>query len=194
MGIDATGDVGVNPSISAYTKYIFISNYDVTNTSLKVAKSTDGGKTWSAPTVNNAADVGRYSDVYTADGTNVSIVYSDTTNGDLKLARSNNGGSSSWTISTIESTGIVGAYLAGVAGAPGTAYVSYADATNKCLKVAKTTDSGTTWTLSRVTASAGDNPQWTSIGLSLSDSVPCVSYYSGTTLWFAKSLDGGATW
>jgi hypothetical protein len=189
--IDTTGDVGVNPSISAYAKIAYISYYDVTNTSLKVAKTTNGGGSYTLLPVTNTADVGRYSDVYTADGTNVSVVYSDTTNGDLKLARSSNGGSS-WTISTIESTGSVGAYLAGVAGAPGTAYVSYADATNKCLKVAKTTDYGSTWTISRVTASGGDNPQWTSIGLS--GSVVCASYYSGTTLWFAKSLDGGATW
>lgn len=192
--IDATGDVGVNPSISAYTKFIFISYYDVTNTSLKVAKSVDGGKTWSLQTVNNAASVGLYSDVYTADGTAVSIVYSDATYGDLKLARSSNGGST-WTITTIDSTGTsadpVGGYLSGVAGAPGIAYVSYADYLNNCVKIAKTTDYGNTWTLFKVTASGG-HVSWTSIGLS--GSVVCVSYYSPTTLWFAKSLDGGATW
>ncbi len=193
--IDTTGDVGVNPSISAYAKIVYISYYDVTNTSLKVAKSTTAGDSWSLQTVASTGDVGLYSDVYTADGTNVSVVYSDTTNGDLKLARSSNAGST-WTITTIDSTGTptgpVGAYLAGVAGAPGIAYVSYADYLNDCVKIAKTTDYGSTWTLARVTASGGNHVYWTSIDLS--GSVVCVSYSSPTTLWFAKSLDGGATW
>jgi len=186
--------VGLWSSISAYGSTIYISYYDQTNGNLKLAKSTNGGTNWGAPvTVSITGDVGRYTTVFTPDGTAVSIIYYDVTNGDLKLARSADGGST-WNFVTIDSTGNVGQYASAVPAAPGVAYVSYYDATKKYLKVAKTTDYGTTWSSTTVAATKDRDIRWTSIAVSGSNVYVSYFDYANNYLWFTKSLDGGTTW
>ena len=74
--------------------YLYISYYDSTpaNLNLKIAKSTNGGGVWSLSTVDTNADVGQYSSILMLDENVIGIGYYDATTGDLKFAKSTDGG------------------------------------------------------------------------------------------------------
>jgi hypothetical protein len=112
------------------------------------ALSTDGGATWPAGnirTVDSAGDVGDVTSIAIS-GSEVYISYYDTTNQDLKLARSSDGGVT-WPagdIQTVDSAGDVG-YDTSIALDGSKVYISYTDWTYGDLKLAQSTDEGATW-------------------------------------------------
>ena len=76
---------------------LYIAYYDGVNADLKVAKSTDRGTIWPAASkkaVDSAGDVGGWGRNALAVQSNnlVHVGYFDGTNGDLKLAKSVDGG------------------------------------------------------------------------------------------------------
>ncbi|MEK7461802.1 MAG: hypothetical protein AAB586_01895, partial [Patescibacteria group bacterium] len=93
--VDSAGNVGSHSSIAVSGSNVYISYRDSTRTNLKFAKSTDGGATWSPANikiVDSAGNVGSHSSIAAPDANNIFISYKNSTNGDLKFIKSNNGG------------------------------------------------------------------------------------------------------
>ena len=94
LTVDSVGDVGEYTSLAVDGDNVYIFYRDNTNDDLKFAKSTDKGNTWpvaSIKTIDSAGNVGSYTSLAVA-GSNVYISYHDNTNGDLKFAKSVDGG------------------------------------------------------------------------------------------------------
>lgn len=99
--VDTAGSVGYGNSVTCITTgnpssdVVCVSYYDGTNQDLKFARSdSDAGTTWQVgnlKTVDSTGNVGSDSSI-TNVGSRIYISYYDTTNGDLKIARSNDGG------------------------------------------------------------------------------------------------------
>lgn len=135
---------GTNTALLAY--------YDATVGNLKFVKanrtySMDWVMSFSgrmnAETTN---DVGQYTSIATPDGgTTIYISHYDATNGDLRLSKSTNGGTS-WASSVVDNTAgaTVGQYTS-IAVDGSNVYISYYDVTNGNLKIAKSLDGGATW-------------------------------------------------
>jgi hypothetical protein len=197
QAVDTTGNVGMFTSIAVSGSNVYISYYDSTNGDLKFARSTDGGATWPAgniKTVDSTGDVGTDTSIAVS-ASNICISYYDSTNGDLKFARSVDGGATWPDVKPVDSTGNVGLYSS-IAADLTNVYISYFDITNAKLKFAKSTNGGTSWLAGNIktvdsTASVG---VYTSIAVSGTNVY--VSYYDSTNanLKFAMSTDGGATW
>jgi hypothetical protein len=99
--------------------------------------------------LDSAGDVGRYTSIQAYDANNIYIAYYDVTNGDLKFAKSINGGAN-WSISTIDSIGDVGQNAVLKLIGSNTLVIAYYDITNTKLKFAKSTNQGSTWARSFV--------------------------------------------
>jgi hypothetical protein len=169
---------------------------------LKIAKSINGGETWSTEdikTVQAEGDVGRYNSVAVS-GSDVYISFYDETNRDLKFAKSTDSGIT-WptdNIKTVQSAGWVGARNS-LAVAGSDIYISYQDATsNYKLKFTKSTDGGLTWPTSNIKTVDSSSDGYTSLAVSGNDVYISYSYYDvdvmGSGLKCTKSTDGGATW
>ncbi|MBN2533355.1 MAG: chitobiase/beta-hexosaminidase C-terminal domain-containing protein [Spirochaetales bacterium] len=78
-------------SVAVEGSNIYLSYRAVTDYDLKLAKSTDGGDTWSIKTVDSTGNVGDYNSI-AVDGSNIYISYYDETNTALKFAKSADGG------------------------------------------------------------------------------------------------------
>lgn len=95
---NSTNDVGryASLAIDEGLGHVYVSYYDNSSGDLYFARSTNHGTTWSTPIAVDAgsADVGLYSTVMTAPVQKVYVAYYDYSNGDLKLARSDNRGAS----------------------------------------------------------------------------------------------------
>jgi hypothetical protein len=96
--VESAGNVGQYCSIASADGAVFyISYYDATNADLKVAKSINSGTSWTLQTVDSSGDVGKYTSIKVVPGATTSadivyVSYYDATNGDLKLAKSLDGG------------------------------------------------------------------------------------------------------
>jgi hypothetical protein len=162
----------------------------VTNTALKYAKSSDGGNSWTATQVDNAADCGKYASI-TGDGvTNLYVAYYDDTNDDLKYALWNG---SVWAASAVDQTAgrDVGQYAKIARDGAGYLNILYHDATGYDLKLARYTVS---WATSTV-LSTGD--VGSHIGFYLDGGNYNVVYYNDSQFRaeFIQSIDGaGAVW
>jgi hypothetical protein len=117
----------------------------------------------------------------------------DTTNNDLKFAKSTNNGTN-WAVQTIDSTGLVGNYCS-IAASGSDVYISYYDATNADLKFARSTDAGETWPIANIKTIDPDGSVGSDTAAAVSGSNFYIAYYDTTagTLNFAKSIDSGAT-
>ncbi len=85
------------PAVAGYGNNLYIAYYDYGNMDLKLAKSTDRGATWPAAqirTVDSGGDVGGggTNSIFVGANSQVGIAYWDGTNGDLKFAKSIDGG------------------------------------------------------------------------------------------------------
>ena len=213
--VDSGGNVGQYSHLAAVdANTIFISYYDATNGDLKLARTTNGGAApgdWSAITVDSASDVGRYTSISALNANRVYVSYYDVTNGNLKAARTTNGGAApgDWTTVTVDSSANdVGQYtsIAAVydttpnddANGGDTVFISYYDATNKDLKFARTPSGGDApgeWTISTID-SADDVGQYTSLYAKEMSTVT-IAYYDATPnqirLKSITSTNGGAS-
>lgn len=157
LTVDGTGNVGQFSSLSFDSNGDpWISYFDNTNFSLKVARYTGtgsetscvgGSSDWDCVTVEDSAGVeGRYSSIgFDANG-DAWIAYWDGTNLDMQAARyvgsggncDNTGGSDAWQCMVVDSTSDVGEYTSIAFDHSGSPWVSYYDnAANDNLKVAK---------------------------------------------------------
>src|SRR3989344_5735918 len=137
--VDSVGNVGQYSSIAVSGSNVYISYYDASTgrNDLKFAKSTDNGDTWLAgniKTVDSVGNVGQYSSIAVS-GSNVFISYRDSTNTNLKFAKSTDNGDT-WlagNIKTVDSVGNVGQYSS-IAVSGSNVFISYRDSTNTNLK------------------------------------------------------------
>lgn len=149
LTIDSNGTAGDHADILAVdyggaSNRLYVSYYNATASSLMFAKSLNDGSTWTTKTIDSLQIVGWYTSIDTlgaGDTTKVFISYLHQSNGDLKLAFSNNDGDD-WSTPLIADDGggaIVGQYssldvLQNLDGNP-VAYIGYYDFTNRLLKL-----------------------------------------------------------
>lgn len=205
--VDSLGDVGTDTSIAAadantiFISY-FLSYYDdglfVYSGDLKFAKSTDGGLTWlSDPfiqtTVDSLGDVGTDTSIFALNASTIFISYYDITNGNLKFAKSTDGGFS-WSNKTVDAPGDVGIHTSITARDASNIYISYYDVDNSHLKFARSTDGGVNWVISEADATDGTG-QHSSIAAAGTGDL-FISYFDAPegTLNMAASSDNGTTW
>lgn len=142
-------------------------------------------------------DVGLWSSLATSGTEDLYISYYDETNGNLKFARSDNGGIS-WTTMTVDSFDDVGRYSSVDISSDGeTVFISYWDVTNNDLNFAKSTDGGYTWPSGywRIVDSTGSVGGYSDIAVA-SDTKQYIAYYdwANRDLRFARTTDTGNTW
>jgi hypothetical protein len=133
-------------SITSNESYIFASYYDKTNGQLMFSRSTDNGLTWpsgSIIVIDTDGNVGEWNSI-ASNGAMVYISYYDTTNGNLKLAKSNDYGVT-WTTAVVDNpANDVGKYNS-IAVSGNIVQISYYDDTADTLKFARSIDGGNTW-------------------------------------------------
>jgi hypothetical protein len=197
--VDSAGFVGRYTSIAVDGSNVYISYYDDISYDLKFARSTDGGDTWdpvNIKTVDSTGEVGLFTSIC-VNGSNVYISYYDTTNNDLKFARSTDSGTT-WdpaNIKTVDSTDRIGAYTS-MAIDGSNIYISYYDLTNNNLKFARSTDSGDTWNPGNIKTIYSTDHDGGHTSISVNGSNIYISYYDFTNndLIFTRSTDKGNTW
>ncbi len=194
--IDSPNVVGEYNSLFAVDENtLFVSYYNSTGGDLKFAKSTDGGNSWSLQTIDSAGDVGQYNSLYAVGVNNIFVSYykHNATFGDLKFAKSTDGGNS-WSLQTVDAAENVGEFTSLFAVDASTIFIGYRNGTGRDLKFAKSVDGGGNWTFVTVD-SPGDVGLFISL-FAVDTNAIYISYYNqtGTTLKFAKSVDGGANW
>lgn len=193
--VDSTGAVGVATSLAVDGEgRVFIAYFDYTHGDLKFASSP--GSEWpidigTIKTIDSAGFVGGGPDLAVdISDDSLYVTYYDSTNGNLKLAKSTDHGAT-WTSGTVDSAGDVGVSPS-IAVFNGTVYICYRDVTNASLKMARSTDGGATGDIQTVdTGNVGS-----SSAIAFHDTTVFIVYYDASNgdLKFAKSIDGGATW
>lgn len=153
---------GVHNSLEALDANTIYISYLAGNDDLKVIKTTNGGSTWTVTNGGNPVDsggsVGSWNSIDVVDANAVYVSYYDSTNQDLKVAKTTNGGTS-WTTQTVDQSATdIGAHTSIYAIDANNVFVSYKDVTNADLKVAITADGGTHWLLKAadIVGSVGD--------------------------------------
>jgi hypothetical protein len=143
--IDNNEYVGTYNSLIADGDNLFVSYYDNTFASLKLAKSTDMGNTWSVARIDSIESVGEFTSI-AKEGNAIFISYYEAyyeiqdKGGHLKFARSDDNGLT-WTTSTLDSQRDVGRFTSLMA--EGSAiYISYYAYHGGDLKFIKSTDNG----------------------------------------------------
>ncbi|WKZ81704.1 MAG: cell wall-binding repeat-containing protein [Acidimicrobiia bacterium] len=185
--VDNTADVGYTPSLvlDAAGNPV-ISYYDSSNSSLKLAHCNDancssGGD--SLVTVDNDAELGRYTSLV-LDSTGYPVIsYYDNANTSLKLAHCNDANCSSGgdSIVTVDNTADVGWYTSLVLDSAGNPVISYYDLTNSALKVAQCDDANCSGGgESIVTVDNTATVGWDSSLVLDPAGNPVVSYYDAT--------------
>lgn len=142
-------------------------------------------------------NVGQYTSLAVDTAGNYLISYFDVSNGDLKFAKSIDGGEH-WTMSTVDSggAGTVGLETSLAVDLEGNYLISYLDSDNSDVKFARSTNSGDSWTVSVIedTCNEEGDPSITvdSAGNYL------ISYYcdqyENQKLKLSKSSNGGLSW
>ena len=194
--VDSTGNVGLFTSMKLINSgnTIYLSYCDATNHAIKLAKSTDGGATWPAANIKTVAPTGSnvgFGFLRWPWRTASASPILDSTNYDLKVARSTDGGVS-WPAVTVDSTGVVG-FSPSLAVNGGNVYVSYADGSGN-LKFAKSTDYGATWPAGNIKILSDNGGSDNALFCESPYLYVCFFDPAASYLRFKKSADSGATW
>ena len=138
---------------------IFIA-YGTSVHGVKLAKSTDGGLSWSKFAIDSqsGASVLGQKSLFLLDANTIFVSYGISST--LKFAKSNDGGSS-WTTSSVD-TQFGGSDAVISASDANKIFIAYYDSVNKDLRLAKSTNGGSTWTTSTID-STGDVGSFPSI-------------------------------
>lgn len=215
--VDSQGDVGRNPAIwvadseTAYVVYHEIV-YPSGAVNLKMAKTVDGGRTWTKSVVASGPDSSTLPAIDGLDANRVSVVYRE--GGTLKISKTANGGQS-WSATVLDSRyqNNVQTYTALRVVDTNNIYVAYWDneglpspqggGSPYLLKVLKSTDAGASWKeFSLVANDVNNNNPATTVSL---DAIDANTVYVGYAkfegayqppmqLRAARTTDGGSSW
>jgi hypothetical protein len=155
-----------NPSL------IDIAYYDHGTKSLKLATSTDAGKTFSTHTIDAAGDVGESPSIYVNHLGLASIAFYNQTTQHLQFAAQKPGGR--WKISTIDASGNVGADAVLVPSPSGQLTIAYSDKTRGWLKLAERNNNGK-WQIAKA-AVAPEGAEGISMAYGIADSAAIAFY------------------
>jgi hypothetical protein len=177
--------------------YCYIAYMDGRYNDMCVAKSTTQGNSWTGGIANLTdpltTQTGAWSSM-ASNGTNLYVCYWDW--GDIRFARSTDN-SATWPSSSFLSidtglgTGATQADLCADA-ATNNIFVTFNDYTNWHLRFSRSIDAGVTWPVAYRRSIDNGTSSGSSIVASGLDVY--VSYGLGSTLKYARSLDGGDTW
>lgn len=146
------------------------------------------------PIVDSSGDVGRNSSI-AVDGSNIYISFYDYSNGNIKFARSTNGGATWTDIQDIDYVGFSTLYVFTAVAVNGpNVYIAYYDYTSHDLKFARSTDGGVTWPTIQTIESSGMVGRYISIAVDGSNIYLSYYLYTALELRFAMSTDGGDNW
>ncbi|MEI6080464.1 MAG: sialidase family protein [bacterium] len=166
-----------------YNGTIYVAYFYENENGVKLAKSTDGGNTWTTTTISQNSTSGAENIKLVIDSNGLYV-----SSGNV-FYKSNDGGNT-WT----NGISIDNIFTAGnsMVKSSGTLLISYYDYNNHNLKIAKSTDGGLTWTNQIV---VNDARGWTT-GLSLNGNKVYVAYqaYSSNNPFIVVSNDLGASW
>ncbi|MEQ8352827.1 MAG: hypothetical protein RH862_15170 [Leptospiraceae bacterium] len=130
-------------SIGVDGSNVYIAYYDDATDTLKFARSTDGGVTWTLSTVDNLGNVGQFNSMV-VDGSGIYIAYYDFTNRDVKMAISTDGGAS-FSLQTVDGGGSDVGDWASLDKDGATLHLAYRNATTQRISYTQSTDSGASW-------------------------------------------------
>ncbi len=193
--IDETGNVGTQTAIAVSGNNVYISYLDETNTDVKVARSADGGYSWTNAPVDSAG-----TQFFTDTGMAVSggaayVSYGEYLGGASyssiqSLAKTTDGGTN-WVTSDVD--GPSAGYYSSIAANGNSVYLAYYENSSEALRFSKSTDGGDTWGTQLMvdTGSMGSYP-----AIAVSGSYVYVSYYDAANghIKVAASTDGGQNW
>lgn len=160
--IDADGDVGRYSSIAKAAGALLIAYRDDTAGALKIARSVDGGLTWSTAYLDWQGDVGLHASI-AAYKKRVAVAYHEAGGGDLRCAVSTDSGAT-WHRYPVDATDTAGLYTATAVNAS-TICIAYYEAVKADLKLAWSTDDGASWKVRTLDASANDVGKYASIAM-----------------------------
>ncbi len=184
--VDAEGSVGQFPSLAIGADGIPLITYRAdSGASLKLAVCADPTCAGSATvtTLDNSADLGRFSSIAIGTDGNPVISYLDGTNADLKVAKCVDPTcTGATTFTAVDTAGNVGSYTSITIGLDGNPVISYHDDSNGDLKVARCGNPACTGTANITTVdSEGTVGRYTSITTGVDGNV-VVAYFDVTQL------------
>lgn len=187
--VDTSGDRGQYSDVKADVlnpNYIYTCHYERTSGSVAFKLSTDGGVSWNdRVNIDSTGDVGKYCSLAFSGQAipRIWVAYYDLTNTRLKIARSDDYGTT-WTVSIVDG-GIgnnVGKWAV-VKGHATDAFIAYYDATNTQLKFIRSSDYGITWGVPVIVDTIGNVGEYISMAVYEIDAVTAgirISYYDAT--------------
>jgi hypothetical protein len=199
--VDSAGWVGKHTSLAVSGNEVYISYFDETNSDLKFAKSTDGGTTWPSgniKTVDSSGIVGSCTSLAVS-GNEVYIGYLDSTNYNLKFAKSTDGGAT-WPAGNIKTADASGSVTGNISIQVNgdEIFVGYI-----CwvmdyfsVKFTKSVDRGNTWSAGNIRTVYSHDEELYELDSAVSEGATFITFTNGVTgeLIIAKSTDGGTTW
>lgn len=184
--IDSTGDVGRYSDIDAAGSTILACYSDLTNTDLKLAKSTDNGAFWSTSVINSTG--GQRCAIHMVSEAIVYVAYANHAATSIDFVTSNNAGST-WS-STVNLNAATTAQVVQMAWANSTHGMVLFHASAAAKTVCRTSNSGANWTCA--------NPGGTSTSAASIQHVVnetwVIAYESGASFNILKTTDGGVSW
>lgn len=181
-------------AIASNANRTVVSYYSDTDTSLRVAEYSGFPPTyspadWPWTTVDNTADVGKYTSIALDNSNNIYVSYFDETNADLKFARRISG---FWSTAIVDSAGSVGWDTSIALNASNNPRISYYDITNQDLKFGFS--NGGAWTVSTL-ESSGNVGEYSHLVYDNSNN-PHIVYYDRTNsrIRWAKGPIGSWTY
>ena len=177
--IDYAGDVGRYCAIAEATDALLIAYHDETSERLKLARSTDGGLTWSVRFLDwdPLGDVGHDVSI-AASGDLVAAAYRMAGAPDLRCAVSTDAGAT-WHRYPVAGAGADCQYTSTAIGDTGCIFIAYHEAASTDLKLAYSADRGVTWTVRGLEVSASNVGQH--VGIALNGQKVMAGYYDATS-------------